>query len=133
MASRSTSGPATGVGATRRCEFDAEGRRWVDEQVEAFDPAARRMRVAMLEGTFRPPVRDLVATITVTPSGDDHSIVDLRMDMDGTLLQRALAATVVRAKLTPALEALLAGIEHHVVTGQDVTDATSLDRVTSTG
>lgn len=113
---------ASGVGAERRCDFDDSGDRHIYERIVGYDPDARTLRISAFAGTFRPPVRDVEAIMQVEDLGGDRSRLTMRMDLDGNVLQRAMAATVVRRKLAPMLDAVLAGTDVHVTTGREVRD-----------
>lgn len=110
----------TGVGAARRCSFDAEGESYLDEVIIAFDAAARRYRVDITAGPARPPARRIEAELAVTPVTSRSSRVDFTMQLDGNIFHRLLAKAVIARKFGTVMDEILAGLDRHVLTGREV-------------
>lgn len=121
-----TSDARTGVGAARRCSFDAEGESYLDEVIIAFDAAARRYRVDITAGTARPPARRIEAELAVIPLTSGSSRVDFTMQLDGNVFHRLLAKAVIARKFGTVMDEILAGLDHHVRTGREVSTLADL-------
>lgn len=108
-------GNATGLGATRRCDF-YDGTSVVEEVV-AVRP---REFVEIALSEFSMPFSRAKARIDVAAEGDDRTRVQLTMDFSmkygpvGWLMEAAM----VRPMMSQMLDQVLAGLEHHVVTGE---------------
>lgn len=108
---------ATGVGAARRCNFH-DGTS-VREDVVAVEEG-RKVRVELSE--FSVPMKHIELEIALRDqSADDTEVMlTLRYVMKFGLIGKVLGATAVRKELTGVANKLLAGLEHHAKTGQDV-------------
>jgi len=108
---------ATGIGAARRCNFH-DGTS-VREDVVAADEN-RKLRVELSE--FSVPMKHLELEIALQDKsgGVTEVVMTLRYVMKFGSLGKVLGATAVRKQLTVVVGKLLAGLDHHVTTGQDV-------------
>ena len=91
----------SGVGG-HRVLTTAAGR--IRERLDAWDPAARRLVYTPVSGSSL-PVRDLQASITVTPTGPAGSRVDWRIEGE-PLGPTAEVAAQLRARYQARLEEL---------------------------
>jgi uncharacterized protein YndB with AHSA1/START domain len=111
------SSSATGTGAARRCNFH-DGTS-VREDVVAVEEG-HRVRVELSE--FSVPMKHIELEIALREQsdGDTETVLTLRYVMKFGLIGKILGATAVRRQLTGVAYKLLAGLEHHATTGQDV-------------
>ena len=107
----------TGVGAARRCNF-YDGTS-VREEVVAVEEG-HKVRVELSE--FSVPMKHIELEIALQEQsdGDTEAMLTLRYVMKFGLIGKVLGATAVRKELTGVANKLLAGLEHHAKTGQDV-------------
>lgn len=118
---------STEVGAQRRCTFDPPaGRKWVREVVTEVDPSTMTQVLEVVDGPARPPFDKVEGITTVAPAGPDRSTVTitLRVTTRGAF-QRAMALAG-RPMLAKTVRRLLAGMDHHLTTGQQVADVKAL-------
>ena len=108
---------AGGLGAQRRCHF-ADGTD-VREEIIASDEG-QRLRLSLSE--FSLPMKQLESEITLAPTADGKTQVTFTIayDMKLGLLGRAMGATVVHHQLGKATAKMVAGMAHHLATGEEV-------------
>jgi uncharacterized protein YndB with AHSA1/START domain len=108
---------ATGTGAARRCNFH-DGTN-VREDVVAVEEG-RNVRVELSE--FSVPMKHIELEIALQEQsgGRTEATLTLRYVMKFGLVGKILGATAVRRELTGVANKLLAGLEHHATTGEDV-------------
>lgn len=108
---------STGLGAARRCHF-YDGTN-VREEVVTLDEG-RRVRMALSE--FSVPMTRLEAEFQLTPTAEGQT--EVRFGLDYVVkfgpLGRLLGATVMRGQLRKMAAKVLAGLEHHARTGEQV-------------
>jgi ribosome-associated toxin RatA of RatAB toxin-antitoxin module len=106
-----------GLGAKRRCEF-YDGTSVVEEVVRLDE--GRSLTVALSD--FSMPLSRAEATIGLEPDGPERTKVTFTMDYDmkygpaGWLMN----ATMLRPMMGKLLARVLAGLDHHLVTGENV-------------
>lgn len=119
VASVDVLGDATsGVGASRRCNF-VDGTD-VREVVVAADPR-ERLRLELSE--FSLPMKRLESEIQLSPGPEDGTTeVTFAIDYDMKLgpLGKALGATVIKNQLGKVTARVLAGMDHHLATGETI-------------
>ncbi len=116
--SRRTEGSAPGgVGATRICTF-YDGNSVEEKVTEAT--ADRSLAITVTKGSM--PMNRVDARFELTPTKDGGTVVHMFMDYEMKMgpLGAAMDALIVRRKFTGTLKLLLAGLEHHLDTGEEV-------------
>jgi carbon monoxide dehydrogenase subunit G len=107
----------TGLGAVRRVEL-YDGSSAVEE-VTSLDEG-RSLTVTMSEHTM--PMSHGAATFAVEPDGDGRTKVTMTMDYEMKYgpLGWLMNAVVLRPILTKLFASVLKGLDHHLVTGDDI-------------
>jgi carbon monoxide dehydrogenase subunit G len=107
----------TGIGAARRCFFH-DGTSVREEIVELDEGERVRMRLS----EFDMPMRRMEAEFLLAPSSGTDTAVTFTVfyDMKMGILGSLLGATIVRRRLAKMADRVLAGLEHHVSTGEKV-------------
>ena len=122
LRSRSLGAQRTGLGARRRCEFDEDGRKWVEETVTGYDERMRSLTVRLDEGPARPPLHEVAATLVVTPVPGG-----CRVKMTFHLTPRGLGQRLVALAAPLALRGvgrrILAGLDAHARAPAEVAGA----------
>lgn len=98
LVSYAANGRTTGLGARRRCEFNDDGTRWVEEHI-----AARELTAGTTEVTM---------TADLAAAGPIKKVI----------------AGAGSLALRRVLDQLLAGLAHHIATGDDAADLKQLRR-----
>lgn len=104
----------TGVGARRRCEFDGQGEKWLEEEIVAFDEEARSYTMRIVGGTEKPPVDDVRVTISAAPAPSGRTRVTMRAKLVGRGLGQRAAAVVGSLVLGRVLTRLLTALDSYV-------------------
>lgn len=107
----------TGLHAARRCNF-YDGTSVREEVVELDE--GRRVRLRLSE--FSVPMKRLEAEITLTPTADGKTEASFGLFyvVKWGILGKLMGATVMRRELGKMAAKLLAGLSHHVTTGETV-------------
>lgn len=111
------SSSGTGVGAKRRCEF-YDGSSVVEEVVAVEE--GRSVRLSLSE--FSMPFSRAAAVLEVEDVGDDKARITMTMDYEtrygpvGWLMDAAM----IKPMMTSMLGEVLAGLDHHLRTGEYV-------------
>lgn len=114
------------VGAQRRCDVNASGSKWVLEQITDWDAANHRYSLEMIDGPGRPPVERFTVDIEATESGTDHTTVSMTASMQTKGMRQGLMGKAAKPMLTKVFGQVLAGLAHHVATGEKVVDVKQL-------
>lgn len=115
----STSDANGGVGATRHCDLTFSGAS-VEERIEEWNEGTS-MRVRIVDGKRVPPFAEALADISVAADGSGTRVsMSLSYSMKygpiGVLMDRL----VIRRQYAKAVTLILAGLKHHVETGEEV-------------
>lgn len=121
---RVTSETDRGVGATRECVLSPMGT--VQERITAWIDE-RLITVEIYERKRMPAIRRALATIELA-AVDRGTSVSCRLDYEVGLgpVGRGLHAAVIRRLFTQSLVGMLAGLKHHVETGEPVAGVRTL-------
>ncbi len=103
-----------GIGAERHCEFDAQGKKWVNERVTARGDD--HMVIQIYETNA--PVHSIESTTRVRPVGSG-SRIDMTIDMDvkGGPLAPILEMLLMRPHFRKAVTQLLADLDNAATHG----------------
>ena len=124
--SHSTSDANAGVGAERHCDLSFGGAQ-VEERIVGWDEG-RSYDVAIVESKRTPPMKDPLARFEVEPDGDATIVrASMSYEMKYGPIGWAMDHAMVRSKFGGAFQRILAGLKHHVETGELVTDDVSID------
>lgn len=124
--SRSLGEIREGVGAQRHCDINASGSKYVIEEIVAWDGDARRYTIEMVDGPSRPPVEKFLVDIGAIATDAGRTEVTMTATMTTTgLVQKAMGA-MAGPMLRKVFGQVLAGLEHHVSTGESVRDVKQL-------
>ena len=115
---RVTSEADRGVGATRECVLSPMGT--VQERITAWIDE-RLITVEIYERKRMPAIRRALATIELAAANGGTSVT-CRLDYEVGLgpVGRGLNASMLRRMFGRSLTGMLAGLKHHVETGEDV-------------
>ena len=104
-----------GLGAGRRCNF-YDGTSVVEKVTDIED--GRRVTVELSE--FSMPLKSATASMVVTPRGVGSTDVTIEMDfiVKGGPLGAIMGAIMMRPMMKKMFGKVLAGLEHHVSTGE---------------
>ena len=121
-----TSSTSRGLGATRRCELTMRGAR-MDERVVSWEEGVGyAFDVYASEKT--PPFETAGGAIRLRAQGGrTAAIATMQYAIGHGVAGAMLDRVVVRPQLERAFSASLAGLKHHVETGELVDEHTSLD------
>lgn len=124
--SHSTSETTEGMGATRHCDFTMPGSS-VEERVVEWDDG-HSYTIEIYDGTKLPPFKTARATLSIDEV-DGRTVTHARMEYDLKMgvLGRLMNVMMVRSQFGKSFSGLLAGLKHHVETGEQVTADTQLD------
>ena len=122
---RVTSDRSHGVGVTRECVLSPMGT--VQERIIAWTDG-RLMTVEIYESKRVPAIRRALATIDLGLLHHGATQVRCRLEYEVGLgpLDRGLNGTLLRRLFTRTLIGMLAGLKHHVETGEHVSGLRSL-------
>lgn len=124
--SHSTTDEANGVGATRHCDL-AVGGATIEERIVEWNEGSS-YTIEIYDGS-RNPFAKALGTLAVEPLGDNRSVVAMSLEWKpkggifSGLLGRAL-----RGQNQKAITGVLAGLKHHVETGDPVAGRQKVDR-----
>ncbi len=123
--SRLTSSAVEGAGVSRECVLAPMGT--VQERVTEWTDG-RLMGIEIYDHKNLPGLRSAVATIKLEPQGPT-TVVQCQMDYAVGLgvIGAGMNAMGMRRLFTKSLGGLLAGLKHHVETGERVDSKTRLD------
>jgi len=128
LASHAVGDQSSGLGARRRCEFNDDGSKWLEEEIIAFDATRHRYTLQLMQGTEMPPVDNVQVQI----SADSATPSTTEVTMTATLLGRGplqkVVAGVGSLALRRVLGQLMAGLQQHVDTGREVVDLKQVRR-----
>ena len=116
----------TGLDAHRRCEFDDDGTKWLEERIIAFDERNHRYTLQILDGTEKPPIDDVRVEIAARPAAGKTTEVTMTATLTGNGPIKKVIAGIGSLALRRVLGQLMAGLAHHVATGDEVTDLSVL-------
>ncbi len=122
--SRLTSDQPGGLGATRECVLAPVGV--VQERITSWDEG-RMMSIEIYDRKKIPGLRTGVATIEIDSRGE-RTDVSMSLDYEVGLgvLGASMNVIVMRRNFSKALAGLLAGLKHHVETGESVNGKTKV-------
>lgn len=110
---------ATGLHAARRCNF-VDGTSVREEVFELEE--GQRVRLSLSE--FSMPMQKLEAEIRLVPAegGRTQATFEIFFEPKFGILGKALGALAIRRKLASVCARILAGLDHHLSTGELVGD-----------
>lgn len=98
----------SGVGAERKCEFDAKGKQWVEERVTERTDAAMRIAITKTNA----PLKFAEGFIEVQPAGSGSQIkMTFTANAKGGILAPVLETLLIKPNFNKAIKALLADID----------------------
>ena len=105
----------TGIGAARRCNF-YDGTDVREEVVEVEEGS--RVKLALSE--FSLPMKSIEAESRIAPTGDRHADVTFTVyyQVKYGPLGQLMGATVVKKQLSAMTARVVAGLDHHLKTGE---------------
>ena len=106
----------TGLGATRRCNF-YNGTDVVEEIVDL-----KEHEFLMEIRDFNGPMKRFEShwSLNSTPAGATQITIKMDYDMKLSILGTALDALLIKGRMSKLLKRVLAGLEHHIVSGETV-------------
>lgn len=120
------SNQAFGLGATRRCNF-YDGSEAVEEVVEIIEPNEMgdndQYAIKINIREFKAPMKTFESAwqLTATESGATQLTVITRYEMKMSILGTVLDVLVIRGRMPKLFGKVLAGLEHHVMSGEIIT------------
>jgi len=125
--SHSTSEANSGLGAERHCDLAFAGAKVEERIVDWHD--GRSYDVEIVDGSRTPPMNKPIAHFEVEADGDTTIVrASMQYEMKYGPLGWAMDRIMVRRKFGPLFGQILAGLKHHVETGELVTSDEGLDR-----
>lgn len=125
VSSKLTSEQINGVGATRHCDFAAMGAQ-VEERIVDWKEG-KSFKIDIYETQKMPMIKNMQADFALTESGD-KTIVSGIFSYGMSGLWGNLMNTFMMKKMNEkAWVVFLAGIKHHIETGEDVDKSTTLN------
>lgn len=125
-ASRQLTASNSGLGAERQCDLDDSGT-WIRERIIDWTDG-QSFTLEIFDGKKTPPFRTATTSFSVTPATTGSRVaLQLDYELKGGPIGRLMDRALVRGRLGPALDGLLAGLKRHVETGETVTASTPLD------
>lgn len=104
----------SGLGARRRCDISADGKKFIEEEAVAFDAEGRSYTMSLVGGTAKPPIDTVQVTVSCEAAGPDATTVTMHTELAGNgLVQKAmaLAATPMMRRVSGQV---LDGLDAHV-------------------
>jgi ribosome-associated toxin RatA of RatAB toxin-antitoxin module len=107
----------TGLGATRRCNF-YDGTSVVETVTNVSDGAS----VSLELSEFSVPMKTFDASIAISPLAGSGTQVtfSLNYEMKFGVLGQLMNVAMVRGQMNKMLTRILAGIDHHLTTGEPI-------------
>ena len=103
------------LGATRKCQIDAAGRKWIEEQVMASGDHSYTIEI--VGGNGAPPMRTTV-DISAAATGDNETEVTMIANLHPETFVQNLMTIPAKGMMTKVLGRVLDGLDHHVATGE---------------
>lgn len=126
VTSHSTSEAPTGLDATRHCDLTLPGAT-LEERIIGYVPG-ESLAVSIEDGTRTPPFEHAHALMSVRP---DDGGTTFRVEFDYALrfgvVGAALNKAMVASQMTKSVELILAGLKHHVETGEPIDGSVRID------
>lgn len=116
----------SGLGARRRCEFNGDGTKWLEERIVEFDEANHTYTLQIVDGTEKPPIDDVHVTISAIEASPTTTLVTMSAGLVGRGPIKKAVAVLGGLVLKRVLDRLMRGLAHHVATGEEVRDARQL-------
>ena len=124
--SYSTSEAAGGVGATRHCDLATPGASLEERVTDWIE--GRSYTIEIFAGKRIPPFREAHGTISLEEKGHQTLVTArMRYTMKLGVLGALMNGLIVRSQFGSAFAGMVAGLKHHVETGEEVSDKTPLD------
>lgn len=122
--SKLTSDQPNGLGATRECVLAPVGV--VQERITSWEEG-RLMSIEIYDRKMIPGLRTAVATIELDPRGEQTGVsVTIDYAVGLGVLGASMNAVAMRGRFRKALSGMVAGLKHHVETGEAVTAKTKI-------
>jgi carbon monoxide dehydrogenase subunit G len=125
--SHCTSDQKQGVGATRHCTFVPRGS--VEERIVEWQDG-RSYKIEIYQGEGVPPFAHAFGHLSAEPEGDGTATratmrleYRLKMGVIGTLMDHLM----VRPQFSKTVDHILAGLKHHVETGEIITSPGAIE------
>jgi len=111
----------TGLGAERRCEFNSDGSKYIDERITRFVDG-KEYDVEIYGGTQMPPVNNLSITLGIESISLSQTRVYVRASYQPKYGPVGMVMNMLMIKpfISKALNGILLGFKHHMETGQQV-------------
>ena len=126
VTSRSTTPQNGGVGAARHCDLTFSGAS-VEERIVEWNEG-NGYRIEVFDSKRTPPFKQAFGDIDLWEDGDGTVVTmtfshSMKYGPIGALMDRL----VVETQYAKALDLLLAGLKHHIETGQDIVKGVRVD------
>ncbi len=105
------------LGATRKCQIDAAGRKWIEEQV--MESGDHRYTIEIVGGNGAPPLRTTVE-ISAASMGDNETEVTMVANLHPESPFQNLMTIPAKGMMTKVLGRVLHGLDHHIATGETI-------------
>ncbi len=121
-----TSEKTSGIDTTRHCDFTMMGAS-VDERIVGWDEG-KRLEINFDSWDNMPGMASVSAAFTLADEGENtrmSAVINYEVGMG--VVGKMMNAVMVKRANTKNWENFVAGIRHHIETGEDVSEETVLD------
>ena len=116
-----------GFGAERTCEFDAAGKKFINERITRY-AEGESYDVLIYGGTQMPPVNNMLATLSVREVSANETIMTMKISYQpkANPVMWVMAHTMIKRFLNNAIQSVLDGAKTHIETGKTINSPADL-------
>lgn len=119
--------PDTGLGAERRCELSADGKKYQDERIVRFVDG-KEYDVEISGGNQFAPVNNLLGTMGMESLTKNQHRIYLKTSYQPKYgpIGMMINTLILKPFISKALNGVLVGFKHHIETGQSIQSVSTL-------
>lgn len=111
-----------GVGTIRKCVFDKKGKKYVMEEITAFDTNGRTLTYKLSKATVPMDLDNTQVIWKVEDLGNGKSKATCQMKFR---MKPAMMTGIAKGKLKKGIVNMMIALEHHLTTGEIVNKGTN--------